>query len=268
MQARMNYPLRNKPKKIFSLRVFFACSLFVFLLLMQYFFSGDTKDFFVMVYKPVWAVKEIILRPASGVEGFFSSKIALVNENRVLRDQLTKLQLKEYDYDLLQKENDSLKNQLGRVDKNKKVIANIIAKPPTSPYDTFIIDAGFEEGMVVGSKAYISEKIIAGVVREVGRSSSVVSLFSSSGINTQVTLERTGINYNLVGQGGQNYRLEAPKDTDIVWGDMFTYPDGERSIVGQVYYIDTNSQSAFKTAYIKPPVNIFSYKSVFIEEAH
>lgn len=263
----MNYPQRNKTKRNFSPGMVFVGGLFIFLLFVQYFFGTGIKELFVMAYKPVWAVKEVVLKPISGIDGYFSSKISLVNENRVLRDQLTKLQLKEYDYDLLQKENDDLKSQLGRSDKNKKIIANIIAKPPTSPYDTFIIDAGAEDGVTTGSKAYLSEKIIAGEVTEVRKNSSVVSLFSTANKNTQVTLERTGAGYNLVGQGGQNYRLEAPKDTDIVWGDVLTYPDGERSIVGQVYYIDTNSQSAFKTAYIKPPVNIFSYKTVLIEEA-
>lgn len=261
----MIYPQRSKSKKIYSPKVVFVVSFFVILFLLQYFLGVSIKNIVYFVYKPVFVVKENIAKPFTGIQNFFKTKNSVINENTYLHDELTKLQLKEYDYNLLQKENDDLKNQLGRDDKNIKVIANIVAKPPLSPYDTFLIDVGSKNGVVLNSIVYISDKIVVGVVTEVRKSSSVVGLFSKSGVNTNVVLERTGTSYNIVGQGGQNYKLEVPKDTDLVWGDLFTYPDGQRSIVGMVYYIDTNSQSAFKTAYIRPPVNIFSYKTVLIE---
>jgi cell shape-determining protein MreC len=262
----MSYPLKNKNNKKLNNKTWVIAGLFLVLLFSQYFFGGGIKNFFYTIYRPIWIVEENVKNPFSGIINFFKTKNSIINENLSLKDELTKLKLKESDYDALQKENDELKSQLGRDDKVKKIIANILSKPPVSPYDTFVIDAGAKNSVTLGNKAYISDKIIIGSITEIRDKSSIISLFSKNGVNTGVVLERTGVTYNLVGNGGQNYKLEGPKDTDLLWGDVFTYPDGHRSIVGNVYYIDTNSQSAFKTAYIRPPVNVFSYKTVLIEQ--
>lgn len=262
----MIYPQKSKTNKINSRKTIFVATIFVFLLVLQFFFSVTLKNIFYFVYKPVYIVEENILKPFVGVQNFFKTKNSLINENASLKEELTKLELKVYDYNLLQKENDELKSQLGRDDKSVKILANIVSKPPLSPYDTFVLDVGKRNGISLGNKVYISDKIIVGEITEVRERSSVVGLFSKSDTNTSVVLERTGGQYNLVGQGGQNYKLEVPKDTDLIWGDLFIYPNGQRSIVGIVSYIDTNSQSAFKTAYIRPPVNIFAYKTVLVGE--
>ena len=93
----------------------------------------------------------------------------------------------------------------------------------------------------------------------------IVSLFSSSGVKQQGILSRTGSSYTLEGNGGANFKLEVPKDTDVLWGDVFLYPGTEQSVVASVYYIDTDSQSSFKTIYLRIPGNVFATRSVFIE---
>ncbi len=70
----------------------------------------------------------------------------------------------------------------------------------------------------------------------------------------------------LSGAGGGNITLEVPKDTDVLWGDVFVYPGIAPSVLGSVYYIDNNSQSAFKTVYIRVPGNLFSAQWVFVEK--
>lgn len=262
----MTYPQRSKSKKIFSSKTISAVVFVVVLFLVQYFFSSFLKTSFTYISKPVLYIVDLVESPFSNIGGYFRTKGSLIKENLSLKDSLAELELKEYDYDLLQKENDDLKTQLGRSLPVKKIIANILLKPPQSPYDTFVIDIGSKDGVVLGSKAYISDKIIIGVISEVRNSSSVIELLSTSGKATNATLERTGASYGLVGLGGQNYKLEVPKDTDMAWGDVFVFPGIERSIVGSIYYIDTNSQNAFKTAYIRAPVNTFSYKNVLIDK--
>lgn len=260
----MIYPQRNRNKKVRNI-VYFVVAFFVTLSLIQYFGGSELRGYINTLYKPVWFVGRAVTQPVGMLKNYFSSKNMLVKENATLNEEVTRLRLIAYDYDVLQKENSELKAQLGRGGTSRKILGNILVKPPTSPYDKFILDVGTKNGIEIGDLVYISEKIIAGIITEVRDSSSVVGLFSDSGREVGVVLERTGASFSIVGQGGQNYKLEIPKDTDLEWGDLFTYPDGQRSIVGIVYFIDTNSQSAFKTAHIRPPVNVFSYKTVIVQ---
>jgi hypothetical protein len=60
--------------------------------------------------------------------------------------------------------------------------------------------------------------------------------------------------------------VEVPKDADILWGDVFEYPNLKTSVVGSVYYVDQSAQSSFKTIYIRVPGNIFQTKWVMVEK--
>lgn len=262
----MIYPLKSKPKSKFSIKIVAVIFLFVVLSLTQYFLNSQVKDFFYFVSKPLWYVEEVSTKPFGFITNFFKNKNKLADENIMLKDKLVILELKSYDYDSLQKENDSLKSLLGRSGNAEKIIVTVVSKPPRSPYDTFIIDAGKNDQIKLGAKVYISEKIVIGMVKEVQSNTSIVELFSTQSINTDLINERTGNTFTVVGQGGGNYKLEVPKDADVLWGDNFLYPDSTAGIVGTVYFIDTNSQSAFKTVYIRVPVNVFSYRNLLIDK--
>ncbi|MFZ2522869.1 MAG: rod shape-determining protein MreC [Minisyncoccia bacterium] len=261
----MTYHLKSKSKSELTPKIIVAVFLFVFLSLAQYFFSSGLRTFTYYVTKPVWKVSEITQKPFTYLSGYLRAKSDLINENKELKDSLFKLSLKSSDYDLLQKENDSLKSQIGDSNQSKKIVVEIVSKPPQSPYDTFVLDAGIAEGVKQGSKAYISDKMIVGIVKESYLHTSIVELFSTQGIDSTVTMVRTGDSFVITGLGGGNYKLEIPKDADVVWGDTFIYPGTGESAIGSIYYIDTNTQSAFKTAYIRSPVNTFSYKNFLIE---
>ena len=218
------------------------------------------------ITRPLWFVGRSLITPISITKNFFVFKYSLITENLVLKDEVAALTLKTIDYDILLKENEDLKNEFGRVNKRDRILSWILSKPPVSPYDTLVIDVGSNEGVTLGSKAYISDSIIVGVVTSVTSHTSLVKLFSSGGDRQEATVSRTGATFEIIGEGGANFKLEVPKDTDILWGDNFLYPDSSSSVIGSVYYIDETSQSSFKTIYLRIPGNVFSSKHVFIEK--
>ena len=155
---------------------------------------------------------------------------------------------------------------MGRNETSKsRVLSRVLSKPPYSPYDTFVVDVGSNEGILQGSKVYLSDNIIIGVVKNVTSQTTLVELFSSGSLKQEAVLSRTGESFTLVGQGGANFKIEVPKDTDILWGDVFVYPNMQHYVLGSVYYIDVNSQSSFKTVYLRIPGNVFSVQYVFVE---
>ena len=193
-----------------------------------------------------------------------------------MQNQITTLQLKQVDYDAINKENQDLKNLFGRSNgnigietvsgTNSRILARVLSAPPVSPYDTFVLSAGSDSGLAVGDKVYISDTILIGEIASVTGKNSTVNLFSKSGMTNSLTLSRTGAVYEVKGQGGANMSVEVPKDADILWGDVFEYPNTETSVVGSVYYIDQSAQSSFKTVYIRVPGNVFQTQWVMVDK--
>jgi cell shape-determining protein MreC len=263
----MPYPLRSKGDKTNRTKTLIIVGVFVFLSLFIFIFPGFSRSLTTTISRPLWFVTDGLARPFTGIVDFFKFKSSLVSSNLALEDENASLKLKQVDYDAILVENQDLKNQLGRPDKATRIFSRVLSKPPKSPYDTFLIDAGKGEGVVPGSKVYLSEKIVIGTIVSTTNGSSLVTLFSNSGHKQEVILSRTGASFVLSGLGGANFNVVVPKDADILWGDTFVYPDSSGSVLGSVYYIDTNSQSSFKTIYIRIPGNAFAAKYVFVEKA-
>jgi cell shape-determining protein MreC len=260
------YPLKSKERRTSRLPIIFVIIIFVGLSMFGILLPNVARNTAYTISLPVWLMKDSLKNSFSGVIGFFESKKALVDRNNTLLSDIESLKLKQVDYETIIKENEDLKTTLGRKGESSRVTGAILSKPPESPYDTLVIDIGSNEGILPGSKVYISDTVLIGLVTSVTSHTSLVELFSTGGKKHEANLSRTGATYTLIGQGGANYKLEVPKDSDILWGDMFVYLGGKSSVIGSVYYIDTNSQSSFKTIYLRIPGNVFSSKWVFVEK--
>lgn len=261
----MTYLLRSKPKSRYPWKILSVVALFLFLSFMFFIVPSFLKGVSFVVARPVWSVASVVTRPFGGFLGYFSTKNSLIEKNMALQDEIAMLRLKEIDYDLVAKENQDLKSELGRVGQSKKVLGKILSKPPKSPYDTFVIDIGTNEGLLPSQKVYASANILIGVVSNVTQKTSLVRLFSSGEEKLEALVSRTGDSLILNGEGGGNFQVEVPKDTDIVVGDSLVYPGNSEAILAMVHYIDMNSQSSFKTVYLKIPGNVFGSKYVFVE---
>ena len=264
----MNYLLKSKIRYPNRLRIISLISVFVLLFIFSSLFPKAMRSVFTTISEPVWKVRDVVSNSLANIPDFFASKNSLIAQVNSLQNQITSLQLKQADYDAISKENDDIKNTLGRSDTSlgNRILSRVLSKPPESPYDTFVLDIGTSSGVAVGDKVYISDTIIIGEIASVTGNTSVVNLFSKSGMTNALTLERTGATYQIVGQGGANMSVEVAKDADILWGDIFNYPDIKTSVVGSVYYIDQNPQSSFKTIFIRVPGNVFQTKWVFVQE--
>lgn len=264
----MNYHLKNKPLWISRKKAILISSLFFLLFLLSFLFPNGMRSLSFFISRPVWAVSDTVVNSFSNLTQYFVFKSNLISENQALRDENETLKLKQVDYGILSTENDDLKSQLGRTNNKTRFISRVLSKPPRSPYDTLVIDAGTAEGVVMDDAVYLSGNVIVGTISSVTTHTSVVQLFSTANNKQEVVLERTGASFEIIGQGGANFKLEVPKETDIIWGDVFTYPGISSAVVGSVYYIAVNPQSSFKTIYIRIPGNIFQSKYVFVENTN
>lgn len=260
----MSYPLKNK-SKIVSKAIIYIIVIFLIFMVSSFIFPNFLREKLTTISQPIWYVRDGVSSTFSNTIGYFTFKSNLISSNVKLQDELQSLRLKQIDYDLLLKENQDLKSAMGRVENSSRIISRIISKPPESPYDTLIIDAGVGAGIKKGSKVFLSNNVLIGIIVDVTAKTSLVELFSKGDAKHNLVLERTGATYEVTGSGGENMLVLVPKEADVLWGDSFVYPGLNSAIVGNVNYIDTNSQSSFKGIYLKIPGNVFSNKWVFVE---
>jgi len=266
----MNYLQKNRKTYPNFLKIIFIALLFILLFGLSAIFPKAMRGFFTTTAVPVWKVSEVVGNGFQNVTGFFAFKSSLSAQVASLQNQVASLELKQVDYDAVTKENQDLKILFGQnpTNPNSRVLAGVISKPPQSPYDTFVLDAGSENGIVVGDKVYISDTVLVGEIASVTGKNSIVNLFSKSGMTNALSDERTGATYQISGDGGANMSVEAPKDADILWGDTFSYPSLATSVVGSVFYIDQSAQASFKTVFLRVPGNVFQTKWVFVETSN
>lgn len=263
----MNYLLKSKTKHETRNRLFIAIFIFLVFYLIGYFFSDTSRSVVYSISRPMWVTENILTAPFRGIIGFFKTKNNLINQNLALQDEISSLKLRDIDYEIILKENQDLKNEIGRHNIKNPVYSRVLSRPPRSPYDTFVVDVGSVHGVTPADRVYLSDNVIIGLVTTVTQNTSLVQLFSSSGNKQEAIVSRTGASFVLEGMGGANFKLEVPKDTDIIWGDVFLYPGINSSVIATVYYIDSNSQSSFKSIYLRIPGNAFQTKSVFIDSS-
>lgn len=259
------YPQKSKSKGNGLLKLLLVVVFSGTFFLIIYLFPTRTRNFFYTISLPFWSVREGYISLLSDAGTYFLTKDFLESKVSDLEKEVDGLRLKVIDYDVLLKENQSLKNKFGREESSNRILSRVLSKPPVSPYDTFVVDAGSKNGVNLGNRVYVSDTIIIGVVKKVSRDTSLVELFSNGGTKQNAVLSRTGASFTLLGNGGSNFVLQVPKDVDVVWGDTFIYSNLHPSLMGSVYHIDGNTQSAFKSVYIRPPTNIFSADWVMIE---
>lgn len=269
-QMKMNFPLKSsveKRRRFGGNPLWWIVGIFTLLFFVGYLFSSAFYGAVQTAVAPIFSGRLATLSGLGRVGEFFSTRHGLIGENELLKAQIMALELQVIDYEHIRSENDALQSVVGRgsATSTDRILARVVSKPPQAPYDVFIIDQGTADGVFTGSQVLLSDTILVGYVDEASAHSARVVLFSDDGEQTPAELSRTGASFELVGSGAGNMRLTVPLETDVQWGDALVHPQFSSAIIGNVYYIDTESQTSFKTAHIRVPFSVFSAKWVWVQ---
>lgn len=157
-----------------------------------------------------------------------------------------------------------LLNLVGRKQKTNIVVASVLTRPPQTPYDVIIIDAGSNESVTIGSEVSLPEGPILGIISEVFPKNAKVKLYSASGQETNAVLERNNIPVILVGTGGGNFRLSLPRDIAVEKGDRILSSDITARHLATVGEISVEPTDSFQEVLAQSPTNIFTLRFVFV----
>jgi cell shape-determining protein MreC len=141
----------------------------------------------------------------------------------------------------------------------------VLTRPPFSPYDTLIIDAGFRDGINNRDRVYANASVAIGEVTAVYRSSSVVTLYSSPSYSLPVSIGESKSEVEAIGRGGGNFRAIVPAEFDVEIGDEVRLIDSRSMVLGIVEEVEVDSTGSLQTVLFKSPIPFSDLSSVEVK---
>jgi cell shape-determining protein MreC len=194
--------------------------------------------------------------------GVLATRRHLVSENTALKEQLSLHDEQSARFRALEAENRSLRELAHFVETQGGLTARVTSSFRASPYGTFTIGAGTDDGVDAGAVVLTAGGIVVGEVTEADRHSASVETLFAPGRMTDLTGQ--DISFAAEGRGGGNARATVSRDALVVVGDAFTSPGHGGRVAGIVGNIETASSSATQTLYLRVPVNLDTLTFVYV----
>lgn len=201
---------------------------------------------------------------AASFSGLFSSKASLARENADLRLLIAEKEAALADRAILAKENSDLKAAEHFKDATGHTIARILSKPPFTPFDVLVVDAGSSQGIKLGDRVMLGQTFL-GTVTLVSSNSSQVTLLSSPTGQENAFVGDASLPIILRGKGGGNFETSLPQGSAVIEGDLvFTYYLQTPLYIGTVSKVVSSEDNTLMNIFITLPVNLYSLSNVEI----
>ncbi len=235
---------------------FIALVFSLFALLLRLF----APNFFWQAAAPVFRAADTIAAMNHSFFAGFSNIATLAARNeQLMRENAA---LTNENKALLKKE-----VQLGKFnDVSQGILAAVVAFPPESPYDTLVLAAGKNAGVVLGQEAFAEGGVPLGIVTMVTADFARVTLFSAPGIRTHGWVGHENIPLTILGSGAGTMSASLSRPADVTLGDTVFAPGPGMLPIGSVVRIDSDPSSSRITLRIMPKVNPFSLSWVQLRD--
>jgi rod shape-determining protein MreC len=237
--------LRNRDKKIKKMAALIIGCFFLFL-----FVFNNSFSFFIS------KTALIIAHPFLKLSNSLTEKGGLEEENFVLKQKINELEAKLILYENSEKE---IANQ-------DYLTAYILSRPPQSPYDILIIEAGFENGVQKNMEVTAYGSILLGYVSDVFPKISKVKLISFPKEETNAVFSSLNIPIIALGKGGDNLEINFPQSIEVNIGEKITTIGSNPALVGIVEKIEKSPAEPFQKILFRLPLNIQELKYVTIRK--
>ena len=226
-----------------------------------------TGKIFNFIGRPVWEAERTINNGLYNMNYLVRTKASISNENHNLIDEIASLRSRMIDHQILEDENNQLKEILGRMPvKDNFVLGNILTKPNHSPYDTVVIDIGSNLGIKEGDMVYADGNIPIGNISKVYEKTSLVVLYTNPGQVTEGFINDTNASVELIGRGGGNFEMIIPIELNLENGTMIYLPNNISLILALVNETISKPSDPFKKVLLSSPVNVQNLKWVQVKK--
>lgn len=215
-----------------------------------------------------WGIVRLAMHRAlfgASVANYFKTNRSLSHQLIASQITLEKYTADESELALLRDENTALKAELGRSTVEKGILATVLFPAGRSIYDTFVIDAGSDEGIREGARVYAFGSVAIGTITSVEKSRAVVQLYSASGRETSGTVMGAGIAVTLIGRGSGEYEIHMPRDIHFEQGQVIAEQTTVPHVLATIIEITADPRDPFQKIHAKAPVNVQALKWVIVE---
>ncbi len=229
-------------------------------------------NFFIQVFTPILRSADALGNESHFFFSRFGNSAMLAVQNEQLQEANTTLVLENQS--LLQKI-DRLQAFLNSSGKSQvpQILADVLARPPVSPYDTLLLSEGTRVGVSLGMGVFVPSTdqtnggiMPIGVVSFVTADFSRATLFSAPGVQTAAWVGVARIPLTLLGLGGGVFSASIARAAMVVVGDVVFVPGLGTPPMGKVVRIDSNPSSPVVVLRIQPTVNLFSVPEVLMRD--
>ncbi len=212
----------------------------------------------------VWNTSARAVQGITG-NGFFARNATLASENESLKSELARVRERAAAYENLREENESLRALANLAASATGVSAPVISAYHASPYGTFQIGAGKNEGVAAGDIVLSETGFVIGRVTDVADERSVVRTAFIANADIDVLIGNAAVTAR--GEGGGNARLTVPRGIQVEAGDTVRAPAFGSRPVGIVGKVEEITTTAEQRVYISLPVNVSLLRLVFVTPA-
>ena len=256
---------QNTSNKKLKIRIV-VCAFFIALLFVIPMTRRAVRYSTVVAITPVVYVTHSIENKFSDIIENFRSKNALLQENKNLSDQIVNLNANYANYGELLRENQELKQVMNRASSTNLILAIVLSKPPTSPYDTIIIDGGTKVGMDVGQTVYVNGDVPIGTIDQVFLDSALVDLYSSPSDKMDARLEPEDIDVTLFGHGGGDFLVSVPHDLTVATSTVVVSKEINPHVLGVLQKAISDPRDSSQTLILSSPININELSFVEVQK--
>lgn len=186
--------------------------------------------------------------------GIFASHRELAAENEALRAQVAALEGQSAAAAAALSENTFLRSFAGVAADEPGITVPVTSSFSASPYGTFFIGAGSEEGIAAGSLVLAPDGYCIGRVVEVTARSALVSQLFAPG--SELETLAGDVPLTLAGEGGGNATARAPRAAGVTVGAIVIAPSLGGRAVGQVGAVSPDVTDAHLNVSVRTPANI------------
>lgn len=216
-----------------------------------------------VMWYPFDAVRVWVAESGSSLPQFIRERSALIEELEALKIKIATEQGTENTIVKLRVENDELRELAGAVPE-ARVLARVIGRPGTLPYDIVMLDRGRIHGIIENAPVFLGADQVIGFVSKVNEKTSFVTLVTTPGFTSSAYVIGPNIYTFAEGMGSGIMRVRVPQGIMLRTGDMVLLPAIDSGIYGVVSYIETSAtqpeQYGFVTTNI--PTQSLYYVSV------
>lgn len=230
-----------------------ACGVIVVLFLV---FRILLPGALVAVATPLWQSGTALTAGVGNAGSFFTSKATLMRELDEMRTENAALYAKSATLEARARD---LERLLGdRTEPVPGTLAGVLARPPVSPYDVLVLDAGSDDGIETGYRVEGPGGLPLGIIESVTGGSARALLYSTPAKETESWVGESRIPVTLIGEGSGAMSAVVARDAGIASGDLVYIAGPGAVALGTVTDVGNDPSSPRTRIDIRPLANPFS----------